>query len=258
MLDMTAHSSRKTKRPGTLITATLITETLRPTALVLAITALFSQSLSANPQDTPQYAIGGSIGTSGLGISVSGKTPWSFVQDDQVQWRGALAGMSIDDIDDLEINNTEYKDADFASYNLQTGLDWYPFQGWAEEIFFSSGLLLNKTDISGFADMDKTFKVGNKEVRKGDITSLELDIEDKGVMPYISVGWGNKLANERGFDFHAELGLAAAFQSPDVKLTAVDPDNFLSAADLAREKDDIEDDLQGLRGFINATVSYHF
>jgi len=75
---------------------------------------------------------------------------------------------------------------------------------------------------------------------------------------YVSVGWGNKLTGKPGFDFRTELGFAIPTQNADVKLIAVDPNNFLTGANLAKEQDEIKDDLNNLRGFITATVTYPF
>jgi len=63
---------------------------------------------------------------------------------------------------------------------------------------------------------------------------------------------------KKGFGFQAEVGAAIPTSDADVTLSAVDPNNYLSPANLAKEKKDIEDDINGIQGFVTATVYYQF
>jgi len=206
----------------------------------------------------PSYAAGLVLGTAGLGASFSGKSRMHFVDGDQIQWRLMLSGMAADDFDEAEFNDIEYEDSDFNTYTLQAGFDWYPFQGLAEPVFVSAGLMYSETDFDGKADTGQSFTVGNKVVDPGDITNLTTEIEQGGVLPYFSIGWGNKITGKRGFSFQTEIGVAIPTSDADVNLSAVAPDDFLSDADLAREKKDIEDDVNGAQAFLSASVTYQF
>lgn len=223
---------------------------------------LMAEASSANattPLQTAEYSIGAGLNTLGLGISISGDTGWHFKDGDQVQWRAVLAGIDADDIDDFEIDDIDYDNGELKTIGLQCGLDWYPYQqGWAKQVFFSTGILYTDIELNGTADNNKTIYVGAQRVNPGDITSLTTTIEDTDIAPYISLGWGNKITGSRGFRFHAELGLTPSTSDADVKVIAVDPSNILSSADLAKEKREIEDDIDGVSAFAAVNLAYHF
>ncbi len=233
--------------------SSLLALTLLP---MMAVSALAEESQT---QDA-RYAIGATIGTTGLGLNMSGNTDWSLRSGDQLQWRVMASGLSADfEDDEFDFADIEYNKGDIDMFALQAGVDWFPFaSGWSEKVFFSTGLLYSDIEISGSANTDKTFYVGGQQVNKGDITSLQTDIDNQALMPYLSVGWGNKITGESGFDFQAEIGLAASTSDPDVKVTAVDPSNVLSASDLAREKKEVEDEFGGAFGFATIALTYHY
>jgi len=228
-------------------------------ASVLAVPAMADEAESTTSE--PQYSAGLTLGSLGLGAMVSGKTNWSLTENDQIQWRvmaGGLGG-SFDGGDDVEIAGIDYKDGDISLYSLQAGVDWYPISsGWADEVYLSTGLMYQNGNFSGYANTAKSFYVGNTLVNPGDITSLKTEIDNSQVLPYLSLGWGNKITHEDGFDFQAEIGVAMATKDANVSLTAVDPTNHLSAADLAAEKNSIENEVNGVVGFATVMVSYHF
>jgi len=233
-------------------------------ALIILVGATVCSQLAAAEdghrwtEGVPNYTVGTVIGTAGLGASFSGKSSMHFVDGDQIQWRLMLGGMAADDFDEAEFNDIEYEDSDFSAYTLQVGFDWYPFQGWAEPVFVSAGLLYSEAEFDGKADTDQSFTVGNTVVIPGDITALTTEVEQDGVSPYFSIGWGNKISGKRGFSFQTEIGVAIPTSDADVELRAEDPNSFLSAADLAREEKDIEEDVNGPSGFFSFSLTYQF
>ena len=255
------------KMPIRKSTSSALFNTLKPIlslALIVSVVvfgtpAIADDTLSTKPE--PKYSAGLTIGSLGLGATVSGKTNWSLIDNDQIQWRLLASGLDgdFDNADDVDIAGIDYKDGDIAIYSFQAGVDWYPVaSGWADEIYLSTGLIYQDGDFSGYANTAKSFYVGNTLVNPGDITSLKTEIDNSQVLPYLSVGWGNKLTHERGFDFQAEVGIAMSTKDANVSLTAIDPTNHLSEADLAKEKKAIEDDIDGAVGFATLIVSYHF
>lgn len=208
-----------------------------------------------------RFSTGLSLGTAGLGITTSSTTQWHLTEDDQIQWRVMASGINanLDSDDDFDFEGIDYKEANVSMFALQGGVDWFPYRtGWADKVFFSTGLIYSSNDLDADADMGKDFYVGSTFVNAGDVTSLTMEIDNQQVMPYVSVGWGNKITGERGFDFQIELAVAAQTRDADIKLTAVDPASILSAADLNDEKKEIENEVSGPIAFGTATVSYHF
>lgn len=214
---------------------------------------------AATSRDVAEYSISVGLNSIGIGISTSGNTGWHIKEGDQIQWRAVIAGIDADDVDNIEFDDVEYENGELKTMGFQFGLDWYPYQqGWAKQVFFSTGLLYADIEVNGTAETNKSFNIGGQQVNPGDITSLTTSLDDTDIAPYLSVGWGNKLTGRRGFKFHAELGITPSTSNADVKLTAVDPGNVLSAANLAKEKRDIEDDANGVAAFAAANVAYHF
>ena len=228
-------------------------------AVFLGTPAIANETESLTPE--PKYSAGITLGSLGLGATVSRKTDWNLIANDQIQWRVLVTGLDgdFDSGDDVDIAGIDYQDGDISIYSLQAGVDWYPISsGWADEIYLSTGLMYQDGEFSGYANTDKSFNVGNTQVNPGDINSLKTEIDNSQVLPYLSVGWGNKITHERGFDFQAEIGVAMSTKDANVSLIAEDPANHLSAADLATEKKSIEDEVNGVIGFATITVSYHF
>ncbi|GLQ32794.1 hypothetical protein [Litoribrevibacter albus] len=213
------------------------------------------------PASPAQTSLGVSAGALGVGITASGTTQWHLTDGDRVQWRAMISGMDLEvDDGDIELSDIEYEDADYSITALQLGVDWYPItsEGWTREFFLSGGLMYIDSEFSANADMDRRFTVGSTTVNPGDINSLETEIDSSGVLPYISLGWGNEIDGESGFDFMVELGLTYQLNDPDVTLVAVDPAGHLSQNDLNSEASDIEDESGGLQAFGTVTVAYHF
>ncbi len=230
------------------------------TAFALASGLLVSTGLLA--EDQAKHTAGITLGPVGLGVTASGSTDFSFIADDQIQWRTGISYINadFDDDDDIEIAGIDYE-GDITATEFRGGIDWYPFgdTGWSRKVFFSGGLSVSDGELDAKADTDRRFKVGDTTVNPGDITSLRVETDGTQAMPYLSVGWGNKIDGKPGFDFQAEVGFRVPTRDYDVTLTAVDPNNVISAEDLAKERRQIEDDInQDILPFAMIGVTYHF
>lgn len=215
-------------------------KTLKLTTLFIALAGF--THISAQAAD---MSVGLNIGSYGVGAQVSGLTSYHFIENDQIQWRAVVGGLSgdIDDDDEIELNDIDYR-GDVDVFGVQLGADWYPFE---QRGFFVSG---------GLAYFDHEFDLRSVPGSFDSKARLNTEIEHDSVAPYISVGWGNKIDSEPGFSFYAETGLLLPLNDADV--TVSNPNGGLSAAYLAQEKNDIEDDLDGVQLLFNLGVSYHF
>ena len=225
----------------------------KQTTFFLAGVTLLSSMAYA---DEAKYSIGGTFGTTGTGATVSSTTDWSLTEGDQIQWRVNLSGMSVDDVDDLELSNVDYE-GDVEVGALQGGLDWYPFSGrYTDRFFVSTGLMYLSYDIDALSERDQSFSVGNTRIGPNDTTRLNTEIDGSGVGPYLSLGWGNRIRGESGISFSAEVGVMTDFSDPDVKVSAVN--GVIPESDLDHERKQIEDDYDSLNGFINLALTYQF
>ncbi len=219
---------------------------------------LAASCLMASMAYGADYSVGGRLGTQGIGASVTQKQDWSLTDGDQFQLRFLVTGLDVNDIDDLELNGRDYK-GDISAYSLQGGIDWYPFSGrYTDNFFFSTGLTYFDNDIKGTSKDYLNDSIGGASVTSADKVKLNAAIEQSSVAPYLSLGWGNRIREEGGLSFQAELGFMAPFSDADVKLTATDPNSRLSAQNLERERQKIEDDLGDIYGFLSVAVTYQF
>jgi hypothetical protein len=229
--------------------------------LSLAFTYQAANAEEILSDNSVRYSGGVSMTTVGLGLSLSSLTSWSLIAGDQVQWRFIASHIDsdFDGNDDVELGGTDYEDGDFSVFSFRGGVDWYPLnKSWTDEVFLSSGFMFIDGELEGSADNSKNFSVGNIQVTPGDITSLKTSIEHTSIRPYLSLGWGNKITSDGGFDFQAEIGFSLLTSDPKVKLLAVDPGDFLTQSALAAEKKEIEEDFKKIVGFATATISYQF
>lgn len=223
----------------------------------LLATLIPALAFTAGSLHAADYAAGVGLGP-GVGATFSIKNNLHFRNDDQVQTRFELYGADIDDEDGIEISGIDYE-GDIDLTTAKATMDWYPFnEGWGRKVFFSGGLTYMNSEIDADAELDKSFKIGAQQINPGDIQGLNVDIEQDPVSPYLGIGWGNKIGKESGFSFMVEVGVGFPTSDPDVNLTLTDANNVVSAADLAKEKKQLEDDLDGAFGMGSIAVTYHF
>lgn len=198
------------------------------------------------------HAVGGTLNPFGVGAF------YTYKFSDSFHLRSTLVGASIDD-GDVEFSDIDYEgDGDSSAVGLL--VDWYPMsEGWKRNIFISTGLYYYDVEFDGEAEakLGSQLEIGNVSVDANQLNFLDLKVETQEVTPYLGVGWGNKPRGEKGFAFVTELGLTY-LDTPDVSLAIGDPDGRVSAADLEAERKSIEDDLDGVSGFLSVGVSYHF
>ncbi|WP_245555312.1 hypothetical protein [Hahella ganghwensis] len=205
-----------------------------------------------------EHSVGGRLGSQGIGASYTVKQDWTLVDGDQLQLRFLVMGVDVNDVDDLELNGRDYK-GDVSAYSLQGGVDWYPFSGkYTDNFFFSTGLTYFDHDIEGTSKDYLSTNIGDTSVTKADRVKLNAEIEQSSIAPYLSMGWGNRIREEGGLSFQAELGVMAPFSDADVKLNATDPSNRLSVQNIDRERQKIEDDIGNVFGFVSVAVTYQF
>ncbi|MDE8603602.1 hypothetical protein M3I01_011935 [Marinomonas sp. RSW2] len=231
--------------------------------LSLKLATLFISSVVLSQQAfayEPSHSGGISIGTMGLGISASNTTQLHLIRGDSIQWRAAVSGFDADDEFSVSIAGTDYDATDYSRYSIQGGIDWYPIQssGWGNDVFLSGGLIYQNYSANYSANNKKAYTVGSTTVNPGDLDSFTADVKRSEIVPYVSLGWGNKIEKTPGFDFSAEVGVIFSSDDPKVKLKAQGSNNNVTASDLTKEKQNIQDDLGGASAFANITVAYHF
>ncbi len=200
------------------------------------------------------YSTGIGLGSTGLGANFSLKNDFKLREEDQIQTRIQISGLKTDDAEELDFSGIDY-DGKIDSKSARATMDWFPFNN---RFFLSAGIDYSNCDLSVKADSSKPYHIGEQSVGVGDNVTTKLDIDDKGISPYIGIGWGNRIGEDSGFSFLAELGVLVPTGDPDVSLTVIDPGNKVSAANINAEKKQIENDVDGATAVASVAVMYHF
>lgn len=215
------------------------------TALAVSIVLLFS-ALTASA-DSGRVAIGARAGTLGLG----GDLMVNVLPDVNVRLGvGALSGDG-----DGEWSDVDYDfEADLLTYPIT--VDWYPFEG---SFYVSAGIVINETDVSLDSRISGPLMIGGNIYTAAEIGTLSGDLSFDDVVPYVGIGWGNAFGRSKQWGFMADLGVAF-IGAPDVSLSATGTAaaNPAFVADLALEKADLEDDVDGMDIYPVLSASLYF
>ena len=158
---------------------------------------------------------------------------------------------------DEEADDIDY-DIDLNLFSGAVLLDWHPFAGTFR---ISGGFLLNKNELDMDARPNEPVEIGDQEYAAADVGTLSGDLDFRSVAPYVGIGWGNAVGEDKRWGFVCDLGIV--FQgSPDADLAATGPiaSDPTFQADLAREEENLEDDLDFFKYYpvISFGISYKF
>lgn len=150
----------------------------------------------------------------------------------------------------------KYK-ADLHFESVPILLDIHPFHGGFR---ITGGVFYNKNEIDLSATVGEGTDIGGVTLGAGQTASLNANVSwSKEFAPYLGIGWGNA-ADNNTLDLPIAVGfsldIGAFYQdSPDVVLT--ESTGLVSAADLAIEQAQIEDDLSDLKIYPVITLGIH-
>jgi hypothetical protein len=198
--------------------------------LLIASVLLFC---GAGCSDSGGLAISGKAGTLGFGGELTTGITSNV---------NARVGLNTLDFDyDDEFDNVEYDvGLDFSSFSAL--VDWYLFDS---SFRISGGLISMDHTLNLDATPSESVDIGDGTYLPADIGTLSGDVEIDGIAPYIGIGWGDPMDRSKRWGFYCDFGVAFT-DSPDVALSASgtlasDP---AFQANLAKERDEIEDDLE--------------
>lgn len=196
-----------------------------------------------------EWAIGAKAGTLGLG----GEITTNLAPD--VHLRGSIQWFELDF--DVEFDDIDY-DVNVDLLNPLLLIDWYPFAG---DFRISAGALFNGTEIDLEATSAEPIEIGDSVYRPDEFGSIRGESDFDDIAPYIGIGFGNHLSQDRHWGFSTDMGVAF-IGSPNVDLRVTGPfaDNPLLLADLEEEEREIEDDLDKFRFYpvLSFTLYYRF
>jgi len=124
-------------------------------------------------------------------------------------------------------------------------LDWHPGAG---PFHLSSGLFLNRNQLSGRAVPTGSYTINGTEYSGPAVGALSMDLGFSDVAPYLGLGWGNAVG--RGSRFGLVFDMGVLFQgSPKARLAASGPlaNDATLKSDLAEEEVKLNDTLGALK-----------
>jgi hypothetical protein len=210
--------------------------------LVVAALTTFS-SLGANAAN---FSLGGRLGLSGAGVEATAKF------SDHLGVRAHLTGLKYSL--DLEYDDIEYQ----VETNLAIGsllLDVHPMGG-KFRITLGGAAYNGQFGISAVTSPSYLYQIGNNFYTSAQIGTLNGEIEYRKVVPYVGVGWDFGVRKKSGFGVTLDLGVFFRGKPDDVTFTA--SGGGVSAADLALERNNIEDDTEGYHHAVAVGLYYRF
>ena len=129
--------------------------------------------------------------------------------------------------------------------------DWHPFKG---AFGFKGGLLVNGNGLTGNARPTGSVKIGDNDYTG--LSSVDLDIFYNALAPYLGLGWDTTFGDNDNWGFAFDLGLIYS-GSPEAALST---DPTVSATDIEKEKQELQDDLDTLKWWpvVSAGLVYQF
>jgi hypothetical protein len=203
-----------------------------PTLTRAAIAAAALASAAASAQAQSVYA---GIGSTGITVG------YAHSYSELIGARAELSALLSIDRTFVE-NDIDYTGS-LGGVRGAALFDWHPLRGGLR---LTAGLSANNVsgDFSGEPSSGTTVTIGGTTVSVGPADRYTVTADLPSVMPYVGIGWGH--APERGWGFHADLGVLVG--TPDVSgtlspslrakiaLTGADPD-----AELERELQAVRD-----------------
>lgn len=168
------------------------------------------------------------------------------------------AGINSGDFEIVEIEDDEgldYGNPTFEFDNQYALIDFFPSN--RSNLRFSVGLVSNNNEINASATVDSSGQfVGDTEAPPN--TSVHGRISFEGTATYAGFGWGNAFGRNKGFYIGIDLGVIS--QDPQVEVIVIDDTNTISEEDVEQERQDLENELDGidLWPVLNVSLGFRF
>ena len=164
--------------------------------LASAVLATLATALAASPSQA-QIAVGGHVGTTGVGPDLQYRLNDNFTLRGAADWLDLIYGQSYDGV--------RYD----GRMKLMTGgafLDWHP---WANPVFLSGGAYFGDRQVDISATPAATVTIGGQSFTPAEVGRLDGRIKMGSAAPFAGVGLDSQAgANAKGFGFKGLIGVA--------------------------------------------------
>ena len=196
---------------------------------------IFFISLMSAPASAVDPGVEVKAGTLGLGADL--------VLGINDEFAARIGFSNIDEDDSFTDDDDIEYEAEVTLGGTYVFADWHPFQSGFR---VTGGLVSNNNSVSAEADLTGvTIDIGDTEYNVGtDVSELSGDIEFDDLAPYIGIGWGS--TNKSGtISFAMDIGVMIPGDA-SVDIDIESPSGAVSAADIADEEDELEDEAESL------------
>jgi hypothetical protein len=219
-----------------------------PACLLAAAAATLASAAHAG-----DYGVSASVGTTGLSLHLSrALTPALNIR---------IGPSFLNYSTDTSTTNVNY-DLKLKLRTFDALVDWFPSTGGQFRI--TAGLVYNgnRFDAVGRPNATGTFTLNGDVFTAAEVGTLNGRIDFRKIAPYIGIGWGNAVAETRGWGITADLGVM--FQgAPRSNLASTGCTGSVAlctqlAADVAAENQSLKDKLRDYRYYPVARVGARY
>ena len=219
---------------------------------LLAISIVAAQAAMPATSNAANVGVSADIGTTGLGVHVTVPA-----------MENVNARFGLNYLDYSYSGSTSKVDYDFKMKlnTFDALLDWHPM---ANGFRVSGGLVYNNNKINAIA---KPNAIGSYEIQGNTYSAANAgqingNIDFRKVAPYVGIGWGNAISDDKGWGFSADLG-ALIQGSPRTSLTntgCTGPNCEQLATDVAAENKKLDDEVNKFKAYpvVRVGLSYKF
>ena len=144
---------------------------------------------------------------------------------------------------------------DLTLENVPILLDWHLFSGGFR---LSAGAYYNNNNLDLESRANTSVTIGNTVFTPAQLGTLNGDVDfGNPVVPYLGIGWGNAVGKGNRWGISLDIGVFYQGE-PDVTLTQSGGLVAVSAADLALEEKQLEDELDDFKFYPVATLGLHY
>ena len=176
---------------------------------------------SANNNDSRIYNIGFNIGTTGVGVEIS--TPII----DNLSLRGNINTIQMEYNQKIIYN--KYKGV-IKLFSSGLFLDYFVFNN---KFKLSTGFSFNVNKYKSIMNINsgETIILNDNEYTNSDIYQINVEVFNKNnISPYLGIGWGNNIFNEKGWGLTFNIGLFY-HGKPDSKIYIIQTENSETTKD---------------------------
>lgn len=227
----------------------------RTLAILTFVLTLAGLTTTAFAQSQSEIGVTGSVGTTGVGAHATFPISPSI---------NARIGMGYLGYNYKGSTRDLQYDLDLKANTYDALLDWYPEKGSSFRITGGVSFNGNQIDVRARPDAAGSYSIQGRTYDAASVGNVTGKVDFNKFAPYLGIGWGRNLKDEKGWSFSTDLGVL--FQgSPKTSLSASGCSAGAAvcnqfANDVARENEQLAREVRKFKVYpvLRIGVSYKF